>query len=91
MSLGSPNTPIRLPSRTGLHFLWGSNIWVKGLWIKFITQYGADVQLLADGDMAPYLHSLGSTIDSQDDVKDVSGGNAKDVFGLHLGPLRVMR
>ena len=58
--------------------------------VKFVARYGADAhQALAEAGMAPRLRFCGS-LDGRDDVRDAPTESAKDVFGLHLGPLRMV-
>ena len=58
--------------------------------VKFVTRYGAHAhQLLAEAGMAPRLLFCGS-IDGQDDVRETPEESTEGVFGLHLGPLRMV-
>jgi len=57
--------------------------------VKFVARYGVDAhRLLAEAEMAPRLHFYGS-VDGQGDT-DSTPKNTKDVFGLHLGSLRMV-
>ncbi|KAF9642685.1 hypothetical protein BDM02DRAFT_3105347 [Thelephora ganbajun] len=58
--------------------------------VKFVARYGAEAhQILAEAGMAPRLLFCGS-IDGRDDVRNTSGESTKDVFGLRLGPPRMV-
>lgn len=58
--------------------------------VKFVARYGADThQELAEIGMAPRLRFCGS-LDGRDDVRDTPTESTKEVFGLHLGPLRMV-
>jgi len=58
--------------------------------VKFVARYGVGAhQLLAEAKMAPRLLFYGS-IDGQRDIRKTPEKGTKDVFGLHLGPLRMV-
>jgi len=58
--------------------------------VKFVARYGVGAhQLLAEAKMAPRLLFCGS-IDGQRDIRKTPEKGTKDVFGLHLGPLRMV-
>jgi hypothetical protein len=58
--------------------------------VKFVARYGAGThQLLAVAGLAPGLHFFGS-IDGRYDARNTPEDSVKEVFGLHLGPLRMV-
>jgi hypothetical protein len=58
--------------------------------VKFVARYGVHAhQVLAEAGMAPRLLFCGS-IDGRGDIRETREESTKDVFGLHLGPLRMV-
>ena len=58
--------------------------------VKFVARYGARAHHeLAEAGMAPRLRFCGS-LDGRDDVRGAPTESTKEVFGYHLGPLRMV-